>query len=380
MSEKNIDPSDHSIDRRKFIEGSVVFGIAAVGAGAGLVGCSSGETSSGSGSEDNSGQSGSGSTSQNGSGSSSLGSQNGSSSTSSFTNSTGTGFDTSRSTPGGATVYATRDISPEGLLRVYQALGWTPTGNVALKLHMGEEGNTNYLSPELLRPLVEATNATFVDCTVAYGGRRSTADGYASLAADHGFTYAPVDILDRDGAISLPISGGNHLTEAQVGSHVSNYDSMISVAHFKGHSMAGFGGTFKNLGIGLGTPAGKRSVHGSGFSSDDQFLERIVEFSKGAFDHYGLNMACINVLNNLSVDCDCDGNAASPGMADIGIMASLDPLALDQASVDQVYLSNDPGKDALIQRIESRNGTHLLDYAEQLDVGSRQYELVVIDS
>lgn len=294
------------------------------------------------------------------------------------TSTTGAEIKTDRSTPGAVKVYATRNITPEGLLAVYKALGWQPTGNVGIKLHMGEEGNPYYLQPALLEQLVNEVNGTFIDSTVLYG-RRSIADGYASLASEHGFTYAPVDILDRDGGMTLPIEGGAQLTEAEVGSHFANYDSIISVAHFKGHAMAGFGGTFKNLAIGLATIQGKMSVHTDSFTTGAEFVERVAEFAKGVFDAMGDRMACINVLNNLSVDCDCNGDPAAPTMGDIGIMASLDPVALDQASVDQVYLSDDPGKQAVIERIESREGVHLLEYAEQLGLGSRAYELVVID-
>lgn len=290
---------------------------------------------------------------------------------------TGSGFKSDRSVPGAAKVYATTDISAGGLLRVYQALGWSPAGNTAIKLHMGEEGGSYFLQSSLLQDLIQNVNGTCVDCTVFYGGRRSTVEGYRSLAAEHGFS--PVDILDADGGMDLPVSGGQHLSSANVGAHLANYQSLVSVAHFKGHAMAGFGGTFKNLAIGLGTVQGKSSVHGGSFESGEPFLERIAEFSKAVFDYLGPNMACVNVLNNLSVDCDCDSNAARPRMGDIGIMASLDPLALDTASVDQVYLSDDDGKQALIDRIESRSGTHLLDYAASIGAGSKAYELVVVD-
>ena len=287
----------------------------------------------------------------------------------------GSGIKTENSTPGASPVYATADLSSAGLLRVYQALGFTAAGNVALKLHMGEEGNPYYLQPSLLADLAQALNATFVDTTVLYG-RRSTADGYASLAAEHGF--APVDILDRNGAMELPIEGGSHLQTAEVGVGLADYDSVVSVAHFKGHAMAGFGGTFKNLAIGMGTIAGKMSVHTESFDTGEAFLERVAEFAKGVFDYMGPNMACINVLENLSVDCDCDGSPAAPTMGDIGIMASLDPVALDRASLDQVYLSDDPGKSAVIERIESRSGAHLLDYAESLGMGSQTYEIILV--
>lgn len=282
-----------------------------------------------------------------------------------------------RSTPGGSKVFATDDLSADGLLRVFHALGWEPTGKVAIKLHMGEEGNTNYLDPELLRPLVEELDGTFVDTTVLYYAR-STADGYRRVAANHGFTYAPVDILDEDGGMGLPIEGGRQLSTAEVGSHYADYGSMVSVAHFKGHGMAGFGGTFKNLAIGLATCPAKRQVHGANFDRGQVFLERVVEFAKGVFDDLGPSMACVNVINKLSVDCDCDAHAAAPAMGDIGIMASLDPVALDRASLDQIYLSDDPGKDELIERIESLDGAFTLDYAEELGLGSQTYELVLV--
>lgn len=274
-------------------------------------------------------------------------------------------------------MYYTDDLSGAGLLTVYRALGFDAAGRTAVKLHMGEEGNSNYLDPELLRPLVEEVNGTFVDTTVLYFAR-STADGYRRVAAEHGFTYAPVDILDEDGAVTLPISGGSELSEAEVGSHYADYESWVSVAHFKGHGMAGFGGTFKNLAIGLATVPQKRIVHGASFDTGVPFLTRVAEVSKAVFDDLGPRMACVNVLNNLSVDCDCDSNAAAPAMADIGIMASLDPVALDRASLDQIYLSDDPGAASLIQRIESRDGAYLLDYAESLGLGSQSYELVAV--
>ncbi|MGI6216611.1 MAG: DUF362 domain-containing protein [Coriobacteriales bacterium] len=346
------------IDRREFVKIAASIGVGTV-ATAVLGGCTQ-ETQSSSGV---SGQE-SGTTESNGQDASTV--------------TTGSEIKTDRSTPGAVKVYATRSITPEGLVAVYDALGWEPTGNVGIKLHMGEEGNPYYLQPELLEQLVEKVDGTFIDSTVLYG-RRSTADGYASLAREHGFTYAPVDILDRDGGVALPIEGGSQLSEAEVGSHFANYDSIISIAHFKGHAMAGFGGTFKNLAIGLATIPGKMSVHTSSFSTGAPFVERVAEFAKGVFDAMGDRMACINVLNNLSVDCDCDDSPEAPAMGDIGIMASLDPVALDQASVDQVYLSDDPGKQAVIDRIESRDGIHLLEYAEELGIGSRAYELVAID-
>lgn len=277
--------------------------------------------------------------------------------------------------PGGSLVYYTNDISAAGLLAVYKALGFSPQGSVAVKLHMGEEGNANYLDPSLLRSLVEEVGGTFVDTTVLYG-KRSTVEGYYEVAADHGFTYAPVDILDETGSMTLPVAGGARLTQVELGAKYADYGSWVSVAHFKGHGMAGFGGTFKNLAIGLATVPQKREVHGAGFETGAPFLERVVEVAKAVFDDLDGRMACVNVLNKLSPDCDCDGNAAAPIMADIGILASLDPVALDRASLDQIYLSDDPGRDAMVSRIEACDGAHLLDYAESLGLGSQVYELV----
>lgn len=285
---------------------------------------------------------------------------------------------TEQSSQGGSVVYATSDISPQGLMRVYHALQWSPQGKVAVKLHMGEEGNTNYLDPELIRPLVEEVKGTFVDTTVLFF-KRSTPEGYREVARDHGFTYAPVDILDEDGQLDLPVSGGSQLNVAGVGSHYADYDSMISLAHFKGHGMAGFGGVFKNLAIGLATVPQKRIVHGANFDTGKVFLGRVAEFAKGVFDDMGDRMACVNVVNKLSVDCDCAGDAEPPCMGDIGIFASLDPVALDRACVDQILLSDDPGAPKLIERIRSREGEYLLDYAEELGLGSQRYELVVLD-
>ena len=356
--------ADEKLDRRSFVKGSLVLGLSA--ATAALAGCATPEQPASDGTRD--------------------GSVNDEvpvepatpAAPSSAPSERGAGFSLEGSTPGAAKVYATADLSAEGLLKVYEALGWQPEGNVGIKLHMGEDGNPYYLHPALLQLLVESVGGTFVDSTVLYG-RRSTADGYAALARENGFTYAPVDILDADGGMILPVEGGSRLTEAEVGSHFADYQSLISVAHFKGHGMAGFGGTFKNLAIGLATVSGKMAVHTSAFETGAPFVERVAEFAKGVFDAMGPHMACINVLNNLSVDCDCDGNPEAPAMGDIGIMASLDPVALAQASVDQIDLSADPGRQAVIDRIESRDGGHLLDYAEQLGVGSKAYELVVLD-
>ena len=284
---------------------------------------------------------------------------------------------TDRSTPGGSPVYYTNDISAAGLLAVYQALEFEPSGKVAIKLHMGEEGNANFLDPALLEGIAEKTRGAFVDTTVLFG-KRSTPAGYYEVAEDHGFGYAPVDILDETGGMTLPVQGGARLTEVELGAKYADYGSYVSVAHFKGHGMAGFGGTFKNLAIGLATVPQKRIVHGANYDTGAPFLERVVEVAKAVFDDLDGKMACINVINNLSLDCDCDSRAGAPVMGDIGVMASLDPVALDRASLDQIYLSDDPGAASLIERIEGKEGPYLLDYAEQLGIGSQTYELIAV--
>lgn len=350
------------IDRRDFVKGAAVVGAAAAIAGA--AGCAPANQLSSS------------SAGAAASASSSSAPSSGSASSPSAASATSR-VKTGNSTPGGSKVFYTDDISAAGLLAAYRALGFKASGKVAVKLHMGEEGNSNYLDPELLRLLVEEISGTFVDTTVLYG-KRSTVAGYYQVAADHGFTYAPVDILDETGGVTLPVAGGTRLSEVELGAKYADYDSYVSVAHFKGHGMAGFGGTFKNLAIGLATVPQKRIVHGPSFDTGAVFLERVVDVAKAVFDDLGGNMACINVINKLSLDCDCDSNAGAPVMGDIGIMASLDPVALDRACLDQIYLSDDPGKDQLIARVESHDGAHLLDYAESLGLGSQRYELVAV--
>jgi uncharacterized Fe-S center protein len=274
---------------------------------------------------------------------------------------------------GGAKVYFSADISGKGLLAVYRALGVPVSGKVAIKLHMGEPGNQNYLRPELLKDLTDTVKGTFVDSNTAYGGRRGTTAAHLESAKEHGFTYAPVDILDAAGEIKLPIKNGKHQKEALLGAHIMNYDWIISVAHFKGHSMAGFGGTFKNLAIGIGTPDGKRSIH---TSSGEPFFEKIIEYNQALMSAKPGKILYINVLNNLSDDCDCNARASKPGMADIGIMASLDPVALEKASLDMIYARPAAERKDLVERIESRNGKHQVIYGEKMGLGRQAYELV----
>ena len=281
-------------------------------------------------------------------------------------------------------VYMTTDISAEGLTAVYEALGASPTGNIAVKLSTGEPGS-NYLRPELIGDLVQSfDNPTIVECNTAYGGQRANTAMHYQVAEDHGYTaIAHVDIMDENGSMTLPVTGGSNLTENYVGANFANYDYYVVLSHFKGHSMAGYGGAVKNISIGIASSEGKAHIHSGGtggnmWSGDqDAFLESMAEAGKSVVDYLDGNILYINVMNRLSVDCDCDGSPAEPDMHDIGILASFDPVAVDQACVDLVYSAEDG--DSLIQRIESRNGLHTLEHAEEIGLGSREYELVRID-
>ncbi|MDR1307936.1 MAG: DUF362 domain-containing protein [Treponema sp.] len=284
---------------------------------------------------------------------------------------------------GASKVYFSSDISARGLLAAYKALGISAAGKVAVKLHMGERGNTNYLNPALLQSLIAETGGTFTDSNTYYGGARSTTEGHLAVAREHGFTYAPVDILDSDGDISLPVRGGRQLKEAIVGAHIRNYDWIISVAHFKGHNLAGFGGTFKNMAVGIASPRGKGAIHsngsGGGFSSSGEpFFEKIVEYNRAVMDSKNGRILFINVLNNLSVSCDCDARAPKATLADIGILSSTDPVALERASLDQIYARPENERKDLVNRIENRGGVHQIVYAERIGLGSQRYELVRI--
>lgn len=281
-------------------------------------------------------------------------------------------------------VYMTTDISAEGLIAVYEALGASPSGNIAVKLSTGEPGS-NYLRTDLIGDLVKSfDNPTIVECNTAYGGSRANTAMHYQVAKDHGYTsIAKVDIMDEDGSITLPVSGGDNLKENYVGKNFKKYDYYIILSHFKGHAMAGFGGAIKNISIGIASAEGKAHIHsggtgGSMWSGDqDAFLESMAEAGKSVTDYLNGNILYINVMNRLSVDCDCDGNPSKPDMHDIGILASFDPVAVDQACVDLVYAAED-GK-SLVQRIESKNGLHTLEQAEKIGLGRREYQLVNID-
>lgn len=290
-----------------------------------------------------------------------------------------------------STVYFCPRITADNLVKVYQALGREAKGRVAIKLSTGEAGNPNHLSTDVIKRLVHLVEGTIVECNTAYEGRRCNVADHLQTAAEHGFTaIAEVDIMDAQGDIALPVRRGKHLKENYVGRNWLDYDFTIVLSHFKGHPMGGFGGALKNVAIGMASSRGKAWIHTAGTCADvpvdwtnvppqDDFLESMAEACESVFDKAGDNILFISVANNLSVDCDCVAEPEPIRMGDIGILASLDPVALDRACVDMVYNSPDPGKTHLIERMESRNATHILDYAEQLGLGTQRYELRTID-
>ena len=281
-------------------------------------------------------------------------------------------------------VYFARAVDPAALKAVFEAMGAGLTGKIGVKLSSGEPGGNHYLKADLISELVRTVNGTIVECNTAYGGGRGTTDAHYQVAADHGFTgIADFQIMDENGSTSLPVADGLHLTENLVGTHFSDYDGFLVLSHFKGHQMAGFGGALKNISIGMASREGKLLIHSAGANRTSwssaptpDFLESMADACKAVLAAQP-NMLFVNVMNNLSVDCDCDSNPAPPKMADIGILASTDPVALDQACVDLIYSSDDDSAD-LIARIESRDGTHVLAAAESLGVGSRTYKLVEV--
>lgn len=288
-------------------------------------------------------------------------------------------------------VYFCERITADNLVKVYQALGREPKGRVAIKLSTGEAGNPNHLSVDVIKKFVHLVDGTIVECNTAYDGRRCNVPDHLQTAAEHGFTaIAEVDIMDGEGDVALPVRNGRHLKENYVGKNWLNYDFTVVMSHFKGHPMGGFGGALKNVAIGMASAAGKAWIHTAGRSRavpvdwdnvppQDDFLESMAEACESVFDKAGDNILYISVANNLSVDCDCVAEPEPVKMQDIGILASLDPVALDRACVDMVYNSADPGKVHLIERIELRNATHILDYAEELGLGSQEYELIHIE-
>ena len=282
-------------------------------------------------------------------------------------------------------VYFMKEISKENLVKIYDALNVKLPGKVAVKVHSGEEGNQNYLKPEFMQDIVKHVNGTIVECNTAYGGERNTTEKHRKLMKNHGWSKLyNVDIMDAEGQIELPIPEGKVIKVNYVGKDIQNYDSMLVISHFKGHPMGGFGGALKNISIGVASSYGKAYIHGAGepekiWTADhDKFLESMADADKSIVDHFKENILFINIMCNMSVDCDCCAVAEDPCMQDIGILASTDPVALDQACIDLVYNSNDPGKDHFIERVESRNGVHTIEAAAEIGVGNREYELETI--
>ncbi len=282
-------------------------------------------------------------------------------------------------------VYFTKTLTSEAVVQLYEALGISLPGKVAVKLHSGEVGNQNFIRPPFLKPVIDRVKGTIVECNTAYEGKRDTTKAHWETMKLHGWTdIAPVDIMDEEGELELSIDGGKKIQKNYVGSHLSNYDSMLVLSHFKGHPMGGFGGALKNISIGIASSHGKAYIHGVGVPEDfwnsdhDSFLESMADAAKSIVEYFDGKMAFINIMRNMSVDCDCCAVAEDPKIGDIGILASLDPIALDQACLDLVYSSDDPGKGHLIERIESRNGIHTVEAAAELGFGSRDYELITL--
>lgn len=288
-----------------------------------------------------------------------------------------------------AKVYFSKQITPKKVVELYKAVGLELPGKVAVKVHSGEPGNQNFLTPEFWQPMVETVHGTIVECNTAYPGERNTTDAHRRTMIKHGWSKLfDVDILDAEGPdLELPIPNGKRIQKNLVGKDIKNYDSMLVLSHFKGHPMGGYGGALKQLSIGCASTAGKAWIHSGGTTTDqnrfgdslpaqDVFLAGMADAASAVVDYFRGSMAFVNVMKNLSVDCDCCAVAEDPCMKDIGILASLDPIAIDQACLDLVYASDDPGRDHLVERIESRNGVHTVEAAAELGFGSREYELI----
>ena len=291
-----------------------------------------------------------------------------------------------------AKVYFTKEITPESVVKMYETLGVNLPGKVAVKLHSGEEGNQNYIRPEFVKAIVEKVNGTVVECNTAYEGARNSTEKHKKLIKDHGWDkYFDVDIMDAEGPdLVLEIPNGKILKENFVGKDIQKYDSMLVLSHFKGHPMGGYGGALKQLSIGCASSEGKSWIHSAGQSKDqtkiwdnlpeqNKFLESMADAASSVVKHFGKNIVFINVMCNLSVDCDCCAVAEDPCMKDIGILASTDPIAIDQACIDLVYNSNDPGRDYFVERVERQNGRHTIEAAAELGFGTREYELINVD-
>lgn len=284
-------------------------------------------------------------------------------------------------------VYFSRTITPEKVLELYELLGKKLEGKVAIKLHSGEPGNQNFLKPDFWKPIIDSVNGVVTECNTAYEGERNTTEKHLKTIEKHGWsTIFPFDLLDAEGPdMELDIPNGKVIQKNYVGKNLKNYDAMLVLSHFKGHPMGGFGGALKQLSIGVASSYGKAYIHGAGepakiWTADhDLFLKSMADASASIVDYFKGNAVYVNVMKNMSVDCDCCAKAEDPCMKDIGILVSLDPVAIDQACLDLVYASNDPGRDHLIERIESRNGVLTVEAAAELGVGSREYELVEVE-
>ena len=291
-----------------------------------------------------------------------------------------------------AKVYFTKDITPTNVVEMYKVLGKKLKGNVAVKVHSGEKGNQNYLHPEFLEDIIQHVNGTVVECNTAYPGERDTTVKHQKLMLEHGWSkYFNVDIMDSEGPdLILDIPNGRKIKKNYLGKNIKNYDSMLVISHFKGHPMGGYGGALKQLSIGCASSYGKRYIHCVGRENgtyedmfkvnQDEFLESMADAASSVVEYFKENIVYINIMCNMSVDCDCCATAKAPCMKDIGILSSTDPVALDQACIDMIYNSDDIGKEHLIERIESRNGTHTIEVANELGIGSKEYELVNIDN
>lgn len=292
-----------------------------------------------------------------------------------------------------AKVYFTREITPETVIKMYEKLGVALPGKVAVKVHSGEKGNQNFLRPEFMKPMVDYVNGTIVECNTAYGGQRNSTEKHLKLIEYHGWShYFNVDIMDAEGDdLVLEIPNGKQIKKNQVGRNMANYDSMLVLSHFKGHPMGGFGGALKQLSIGCASSAGKSLIHSAGVTDDQNvlwdnvaeqlaFCESMADAAESVVKYFEGKIAFVSMICNLSVDCDCCAKAEDPCMKDIGIAASLDPVALDQACIDMIRNSKDSGRDHFLQRVESRHGTHTIDAAAELGFGTKEYELIDVDA
>lgn len=285
-------------------------------------------------------------------------------------------------------VYFSSTITPEKILELYKAVGKELTGKIGIKVHSGETGNQNFLRPEFWKPLIDFVGGTVVECNTAYEGTRNTTEKHKKTIQEHGWdSYFPVDIMDSEGPdMVLSIKNGKRITKNYVGRHLADYDSLLVLSHFKGHPMGGYGGALKQLSIGVASSFGKAYIHGAGVPEEiwtadhDSFLEAMADAAASVASYFKGNVVYINVMKNMSVDCDCCAVAEDPCMKDIGILASLDPIAIDQACLDLVYAAtDDPGQAHLLERIESRNGVHTIEASAEMNFGSREYELIVLD-